>query len=200
MPLTNEGLKVKEELSASLKYGRYLCLNGKPAFPLLGTEPSTSSSPRPDSAIRGLAAGSHCPQSTYSLRIVAREQGGKQRGQLGKGWLSAAELASAWGHLGNESKPRQQTLCQTHSAVTSVAPRMSAPCPGSSDSVHRRKQMPPLQGCIRSPLNTQLEQGRGISMSTEPYKRSPLLLVLLSPFICCGQQRGNVLGCCLQSL
>lgn len=61
MPLTDEGLKVKEELSASLSDVKYLCLNGMLAFPPLGAEPTSSSSPHPYFATPGLSAGSHCP-------------------------------------------------------------------------------------------------------------------------------------------
>lgn len=47
MPLTNEGLKVKELLSASRMNGRYLCLSGKQAVIPLEAEPSAASSPHP---------------------------------------------------------------------------------------------------------------------------------------------------------
>lgn len=62
---------------------------------------------------------------------------GEQAGKLswgGAGWLAAAELTSVQVHLGKGSNLRQQTLCQIPCAVTLVAPGISAPCPGSSDS------------------------------------------------------------------
>lgn len=61
---------------------------------------------------------------THILPFVAWQQGvtvrkigillaGEQQGWLRKGWCSAAP-----GHQGKGSNPREQTLYQTHSAVT----------------------------------------------------------------------------------
>lgn len=82
---------------------------------------------------------------------------------MGRGWLTAAELTSAWCHLGKG--PRGQ---QTRSAVTSVAPRMSAPSPGSSDSHSQEKTDATAAGVCTSGLNTELEQ-RGESAGAQSH-------------------------------
>lgn len=120
MPLTNEGLKVKDELSASRRDGRYLCLSGKSAFPPLGAEPSTFSSPCPYSAICGVAAGSHCPQSTFS-KDHGRGAGREAARFVGEGLAPSSQAHICTGSPSEGSHPRQQASCQTRSAVASKA-------------------------------------------------------------------------------
>lgn len=180
MPLTNEGLKVKEELSASLRDGRYLCLNGKLAIPPLGAEPSASSSPHPSSAIRGLSADHRCPQNTYSLGSWQRSE---EEGRLfGEGLALAAKLPPVQGHPGEGSHPRpcaRPTLCQTP-----VAPRAA----GCVYTPSWQLKLMSAEGkswhsCTgpSGPLSEyKAGAGRGVSMSTGLFGRSSLLSVLLS--------------------
>lgn len=151
MPLTNEGLKVKEELSASLRDGRYLCLNGKLASPPLGAEPSASSSLHPCSAIPGPSADHHCPQNTYSL---GSWQGSEEGARLFGEGLALAPSS----HLYRVTRARGPTpaLCQTHPVPDPSGSQSHCLClhPILAAKTHicRRKEMAQLHRDIRSPV------------------------------------------------
>lgn len=174
MPLTNEGLKVKEELSASLRDGRYLCLNGKLASPPLGAEPSASSSPHPCSAIPGPSADHHCPQNAYSL---GSWQGSEEGARLFGEGLALAPSS----HLYRVTQARGPTpdLCQTP-----VAPRASAcvctPSWQQKLTSAEEKRWPSCTGTSGPLSEYKAGAGRGISTSTGLFRRSSLLAVLLS--------------------
>lgn len=159
MPLTNEGLKVKEELSASLRDGRYLCLNGKLASPPLGAEPSASSSPHPCSAIPGAVSRSSLPTKRVFSGIMAGERGRSQVIWGGAG--SSTKLPPVQDHPGEGSHPSPvpDPPCARPQWVPEPLP-VSAPHPGSKNShLQKERDGPAVQGHQVPCLNTKLEQG-----------------------------------------
>lgn len=148
MPLTNEGLKVKEELSASLRDGRYLCLNGKLASPPLGAEPSASSSPHPCSAIPGAVSRSSLPTKRVFSGIMAGERGRSQVIWGGAG--SSTKLPPVQDHPGEGSHPSpvpDPPCARPQCHCLCLHPILAA-----KTHICRRKEMAQLHRDVRSPV------------------------------------------------